>query len=160
MKGNSLKRFKHENQNSVQMRDIEVETSAEHLPVKSESLIGPQTVVLLDQLEKAGYTAIAAKLRELQITEGLQSLDPLVKRLRAIEKHIDDALTQDMPLDLEELQQLLKLTIDAYHARAKALVLPYGTISARTAIQSNKGHIANVNVAIGIGTGVSPRPKN
>lgn len=121
--------------------------------------LGLPAVKLLDQLEKVGYNELAAKLRELQRTDGVDALDPTMDRMASIEKHIDKLL-QAEELDSAELQKLLKMTTDLYQARAKSLLLPYGTVSPRTALQGNKGVSGAVNVAIGIGTGVSPRPKS
>lgn len=117
-----------------------------------------ESLTMLNHLEKAGYGALALKIRDLQGTEGLEALDPLFKRLSKIEKQIDDMLALQDNLEPEDLRKILKLITDLYHMRAKALLLPYGTISPRTAI--TKGSIAGqVNIAVGIGNGLTPRPK-
>jgi len=142
-------------------KPITVEEEDFTLPtvVSDTPTLGMPTVKLLDQLEKVGFNDLAAKLRELQRTDGVDALDPTMKRMSSIEKHIDKLLESE-ELDSSEVQKLLKMTIDLYQARAKSLLLPYGTVSPRTALQGNKGGGSAVNVAIGIGTGVSPRPKN
>ena len=125
-------------------------------------ILNVEGVSILDSLAKAGYPAIADKLRSLQVTEGLEALEPFVKRIGLIEKRLDQILQAGLAdLDVEALKSLLAVATDALQSRAKALLLPYGTISPRTAMQrAPAGTAPGTVVQIGIGSGVTPRPKH
>lgn len=159
---NNLKPFKKKIHNNVIKPEVlpaeSDDKNMQELIVSNPNNLGVESVKLLDQLEKAGFTEIASKLKELQITEGLSQIDPHCNRLKLIESKIDELLAIGYPMDTEELKGLLAATIDAYQARARALLLPYGSISPRTAMQG-KGQSNQVNIALGIGNGISPRTR-
>lgn len=113
---------------------------------------------ILTQVENAGYPELAAKLKDLQISEGVEKLDPLFKRIGMLENQVDDLLSLGYPMPVEEISRLLSITRDAFRARSQALLLPQGSVSPRSIGNRQKGD-APVRVAIGIGNGISPRGK-
>lgn len=158
---NTLKPFKKKILNSVINTEvlpaIDESKNMPEIIANSSNNLGIESVKLLDQLEKAGFTEIASKLKELQLTEGLAQLDPHCERLKLIESKIDELLQLGYPMDTEELKGILAMTVDTYQARARALLLPYGTVSPRTAMQGRNNGSNQVNIALGIGNGISPK---
>lgn len=153
-----LKTFKKEKTKNV--ITPEVEEREEQLPVRiqMQAIETTKSIAVTTQLERMGYSELANEIKSQQLNCGLKSLAPLMTRLELIEKQIDQVLASGAPIEMSELRAILKLTADAAKTRAQALLLPYGAISPRSLARGDVPKVGAA-IAVGIGTGVSPRPK-
>lgn len=100
-----------------------------------EIVLPENSTNVLQQLEKAGFSHVVQKVRELQLSKGPQAVTDALSRIEKLEKIIDDTLdSEELILDDKMLKALVSTIETLYMLRAKVLMIPMGAIHPRNLI--------------------------